>query len=105
MNIIKFIILLLFIFITTIDCSPYNHLDLQVSLLILAAGDHDGNIVKDKYNNPIKINISNDERKDNFASIIDIIPKLSKYKEDNQPPNKGKTKEETIKEEFKKLYI
>jgi len=73
MNIIKFIILLLFIFITTIDCSPYNHLDLQVSLLILAAGDHNGNIVKDKYDNPLKINISSNKNKDNLVSIIDII--------------------------------
>ena len=73
MNIIKFIILLLFIFITTIDCSPYNHLDLQVSLLILTAGDHNGNIVKDKYDNPLKINISSNKNKDNLVSIIDII--------------------------------
>jgi len=40
MNFIKQFILLLFYVIITTDCSPYNHLDIQLALLILSADDH-----------------------------------------------------------------
>ena len=49
MNISKYFILLLLF--TKINCSPFNHLDIQLALLILAAGDHNGNIITDP-NNP-----------------------------------------------------
>jgi len=47
MNIIKYFISILLIFVIKTNCSSYNHLDIQLALLILAAGDYKGNIVKD----------------------------------------------------------
>ncbi|ORX42642.1 hypothetical protein BCR36DRAFT_463120, partial [Piromyces finnis] len=82
MRIIKWFILILVI-ITKIYCSPYNHLDIQLALLILSAGDHDGNIVKDANLEYMKINISKDPSNKVEKDIVDIIPSLRKIKEDN----------------------
>jgi len=46
MNFIKYFISLLFLFIIKTNFSAYNKLDLQLALLILSAGNHNGNIVK-----------------------------------------------------------
>ena len=103
MNIIKHFILFLLIFIIKIDCSPYNHLDLQLALLILSAGDHEGNIINGNDNKPLKINIgkngSNIE-----VDIVDIIPRLSRIRKKILKPVGGDTIEGTINKEFKKLY-
>ncbi|ORX42229.1 hypothetical protein BCR36DRAFT_291498 [Piromyces finnis] len=55
---------------------PYNHLDIQLALLILSAGDHDGNIVKDANLEYLKINISKNLSNKVEKDIVDIIPSL-----------------------------
>ena len=105
MNIIKYFILLLVLF-TKIDCSPYNHLDLQIALLILLAGDHNGNIVKGLDGKPLKINISINNSNNNkyIKDITEIIPSLKKVKSDlnNFPDEKSQNSE--IERRFKELY-
>ncbi|ORX64140.1 hypothetical protein BCR32DRAFT_251268 [Anaeromyces robustus] len=88
-----------------VDCSPYNHLDLQIALLILSAGDHKGNIVKDLDEKPLKINISikNFDNNKYIKDITEIIPKLNEVKTDsNYDTDSKKTKE--IERRFKELY-
>jgi len=83
MNIFKYFISLLIIFIIRTNCSAYNKLDLQLALLILSAGDHNGNIVKDNDGNYLKINIaSNSYPAGKYeVDIADIIPRLAEIKE------------------------
>ncbi|ORX59262.1 hypothetical protein BCR36DRAFT_366445 [Piromyces finnis] len=100
MNIIKYFILLLVV-ITKIDCSPHNHLDIQLSLLILSAGDHNGNIVKDIDSNYLKINISKNENKNEMKDIVDIIPSLRKIRDEENDINE---KNKKIEAKFKELY-
>ena len=72
MNISKYFILLLLF--TKINCNPFNHLDIQLALLILAAGDHNGNIITDPNNpnNYLSVNIgkSNIPKKDKDGNIL-----------------------------------
>ncbi|ORX84802.1 hypothetical protein BCR32DRAFT_111392 [Anaeromyces robustus] len=105
MNNIKYFISLLILYIIKVDCSPYNHLDLQIALLILSAGDHKGNIVKDLDEKPLKINISikNFDNNKYIKDITEIIPKLNEVKTDsNYDTDSKKTKE--IERRFKELY-
>ncbi|KAG4092743.1 hypothetical protein H8356DRAFT_1294369 [Neocallimastix lanati (nom. inval.)] len=85
---------------------PYNHLDLQIALLILLAGDHNGNIVKGLDGKPLKINISINNSNNNkyIKDITEIIPSLKKVKSDlnNFPDEKSQNSE--IERRFKELY-
>jgi len=75
MNIIKLYILLLLIFVTKTNCGTYNHLDLQLVLLILSSGDNNkGNIIKDVDGNYLKINIS--AKNPIYKNFIEIVPEL-----------------------------
>ncbi|ORX42654.1 hypothetical protein BCR36DRAFT_156730, partial [Piromyces finnis] len=100
MRIIKWFILIL-ISITKIYCSPYNHLDIQLALLILSAGDHDGNIVKDANLEFMKINISKDPSNKVEKDIIDIIPSL---REIRKHENDIERQNQRIEIKFKELY-
>jgi len=51
MDIIQKIKFLLLFFIIKTNCGVYNHLDIQLVLIILSTGDHNGNIVKDEKTN------------------------------------------------------
>ena len=103
MNITKYFISLLIAFIINVNCSPYNHLDIQYAPLILSAGDHNGNIVRGKDGKYLKINIAssevNDKDKPNYeVDIVDIVPALAKIRKDNNNVLK-------IENKFKELYI
>jgi len=69
MNIFKYIVVLFFIF-NKIICSPQNHLSTQLVLLILAAGDNNGEIAQDK-NDPLEIDISNNGS--NLKNLLKIL--------------------------------
>jgi len=108
MNFIKYFICLLLIIIK-IDCSPYNHLDIQLSLLILSAGDINGNILYD----PTLINENGKEERKYLSinigkngklirSIVDIIPSLKAITKEGLDPDVEKQK---IEEKFRELYI
>ncbi|ORX53810.1 hypothetical protein BCR36DRAFT_582066 [Piromyces finnis] len=101
MNIIRYFISLLFIFIIKANCSSYNKLDLQLALLILSAGDHNGNIVKNKNGEYLKINI-NKEGSGIQKDIVDIIPSLAGIKREVNLDEK--TKIERINNKFRYLY-
>jgi len=97
MNIIKYYFIYLLLFIIKNNGSPWNHLDLQLSLLILSAGNHDGEIIKDKAtDNYLKINVK-DNSKIEMVDIVEIIPKLRKMRNNKEVAS-------NIENEFKKLY-
>jgi len=78
MYIIKYIILL-FLIINKVYSSAQNHLSTQLALLILAAGDNDGNIAKiPGTNSPLIVDIGKNGGEK--YTIIDIIPALAKNK-------------------------
>jgi len=81
MNIIKYFISLLIIFIIEINYSPYNHLDLQLASLIQSVDDHNGNIVRDKNGDYLKIDISSKNNVKCEVNITDIIPVFAEIKE------------------------
>ena len=111
MNIIKYFILLLLTFVIKVNSGVYNHLDIQLALLILS--DHNGKIIKDTQNNYMKIKIreysKNNQINYEEADITDILSVLveikDKYK--SQTPSQltqSKMKKE-LENKFKELYI
>jgi len=74
LNSIIHFILLLIIFIIEINYSPYNHLDIQLASLIQSFDDHNGNIVKDKNGDCLKIDISSKNNVKREVDITDVIP-------------------------------
>jgi len=99
MSIIKYFILL-FLILNKIKCSPYNHLDFQLALLILSAGDHGSKIVLDPNTKDyLKININKEKKRSYKVDIVDIIPSLKEIR-DGTP----KTKSNDITKKFKELY-
>jgi len=104
MKFIKYFILLLLII--KIDCSPYNHLDTQLALLILSADNHKGKIVGDysNKNNPdyLKIVVGKDKEQEITMTIVDIIPSLKEVKNNKSLTLMDRTKE--IERRFRQLY-
>jgi len=116
MSIIKFFVLLLFCIIK-IDCSPYNHLDLQLAMLILSAGDPNGNILYNpkfkeykeevdmldrNYNIYLTVAIDNSDE-NNEKSIVDILPVLHEIDQNDRLDDKNRIK--NIETTFKDLYM
>ncbi|ORX42948.1 hypothetical protein BCR36DRAFT_148065 [Piromyces finnis] len=83
------------------NCSSYNKLDLQLALLILSAGDRNGNIVKNKNDEYLKINI-NKEGNGIQKDTVNIIPSLAEIKRGVNIDEK--TKIERINNKFRYLY-
>ena len=101
MIIFKYIVVLFFIF-NKIICSPQNHLSTQLVLLILAAGDNNGEIAQDK-NGPLEIDISKNNRSNLKKTIIDIIPSLKEIYDKTSGTRKDKI--DAANEKFKQLYL
>jgi len=102
MFILKFLIIitltLLSSIINNVNCSAQNHLNTQLALLILSAGDNSGNIALDNNNNLLTI----DRGDGKPVSIIDIIPSLKK---EALHPTCGKSGLICANEKFRKLYF
>jgi hypothetical protein len=108
MNIFKYFVLILVI-IAKNYCSPFNHLDLQLALLILSTGDYNGEILYDptvsqdssgEYSEYLTVNIGkNSVRK---RSIVEILPVLNKIKNNQILTDEERT--EKIKNKFRELY-
>lgn len=103
----KFNIILLNIFllrfIHKIKCSPDNYLDIQLSFLILSAGNENGIAIDNNFK-PLNIDICiNNSGSDCNKSIIDIIPSLNEIY--NNPNLKNEVaKINKVNEKYQELY-
>jgi len=107
----KYFNLILFNFIITlfvvkIKSSADSYFDLQLAILILSAGNANGELLitgKDNNNDeiPLKIDISASNTNSNFVSIIDIIPALKEVYDKENDNQKGN---EAVKKLYKDLY-
>jgi len=109
MNINKYFVSILLLLIIKVNCGVYNHLDMQLALLILSAGDHNGNIIKDANGNYLEIIIGREkDSQGNFVDIkkdiTEIIPALVDVKKQNKSNSVDVMKKE-VEKYFKKLYI
>jgi len=105
MNIIKIIILLLVYSIVKINCGTYNHLDLQLALLILSAGNNTDNIVENLTNSGyLTIKVKNKGSSSENVSIVDIIPSLKEIQDNDGLYPTEDDKKKAITRKFKKLY-
>lgn len=99
----KFNNILLLRFIHKIKCSPDNYLDIQLSFLILSAGNENGIAIDNNFK-PLNIDICiNNSRSDCNKSIIDIIPSLNEIY--NNPNLKNEVaKLNKVNEKYQELY-
>ena len=107
MNIIKYFILLLLTFVIKVNSGVYNHLDIQLALLILSFGDHNGNIIKDANNEYMKVRVGEYIENNHVVyiekDITEIIPALAELNEKYK--NNPKLRKESVEKTFKELYI